>query len=121
MLRRIPIQDYLDSAIKKLNLQKMEMPPLIKGVRGTYNKSHTPENLAKGILRAMFNLNVNKDGTIRYDATELPILYFKPKEVGTDLERLKKIGYTHDKDGKPFKVSFLRGEDGLVRDQKDWG
>ena len=44
-------------------------PDLIKGVRGTSNKSHIPEHLAKGILRAKHNVHVNKDGTIRYDAS----------------------------------------------------
>ena len=103
MTKRINIQHYLETATKKLNIQKAEMPTLIKGVRGTSSASHIPENLAKGILRAMFNLHVNKDGTIRYDATELPILYFKPKEIGTDIETLKNLGYTHDKYGKPLE------------------
>ncbi len=98
--KRIDIQGYLDAAAKHLNLQKAEIPLLVKGVRGTSSAKHTPENLAKGILRAMFNLNVNKDGTIRYDATELPITHFKPKEILTDIGKLRELGYIHDIFGK---------------------
>ncbi len=98
--KRIEIQYYVGAAAKHLNLQKAEIPPLVKGVRGTSSTKHTPENLAKGILRAMFNLNVNKDGTIRYDATELPITHFKPKEILTDLQTLRELGYTHDINGR---------------------
>jgi DNA polymerase II large subunit len=103
--RKIDIKHYLDSAVRKLNLQKVEMPALIKGVRGTSSRSHVPENLAKGILRAIFNLNVNKDGTIRYDATEIPITHFKPSEIGTSIDKLKELGYTHDVYNKELENS----------------
>lgn len=71
-------------------------PDLIKGVRGTSNKDHIPEHLAKGILRAKHDVHVNKDGTIRYDMTQLPITHFKPKEIGTSIEKLKELGYEKD-------------------------
>lgn len=100
--RGINIQHYLDCAAKTLKLEGEEMPKLIKGVRGTSSAEHVPENLAKGILRAQFGLHVNKDGTIRYDATELPITQFKPKEIRASIEALKKLGYTHDLNDKPL-------------------
>ncbi len=37
---------------------------------------------------------------MRYDMTELPCTHFKPKEVGTSIECLKELGYTHDVYGK---------------------
>jgi len=103
MSQRIDIKSYLDSARKKLNLDRSEIPPLIKGVRGTSNQGHVPEHLCKGILRSIFNLNVNKDGTIRYDATELPITHFKPIEVETSIEKLKELGYNKDIYGNDLK------------------
>ncbi|MBU0457276.1 MAG: DNA polymerase II large subunit [Nanoarchaeota archaeon] len=72
------------------------VPDLIKGVRGTSNKNHVVEHLTKGILRAKHNIYVNKEGTTRYDCTELPITHFKPKEIGTSIEKLKEIGYEKD-------------------------
>ena len=98
--KRLDIKHYLESAAKKLGIMKTEIPALIKGVRGTSSGNHIPEHLAKGVLRASFNLHVNKDGTIRYDATEIPITHFKAKEIGVNVEKLKKLGYVKDIHGK---------------------
>jgi len=96
--RSIDIKHYYDAAVKKLKLN--ELPTLVKGVRGTSSINHIPEYLGKGILRALFNLHVNKDGTIRYDASEVPITHFKPKEIQTSIEKLKELGYKKDIYGK---------------------
>ena len=96
MPKRIDIKHYLDSAIKYLELNKGDIPSLIKGVRGTSSESHIPENIAKGILRAKYGLAVNKDGTIRYDGTEAPITHFKLKEIQISIEKLKELGYLKD-------------------------
>ncbi len=93
-LMKLDIKQHLTSATKLLGLNGA--PELIKGVRGTSNKDHVLEHLAKGVLRAKYNLYVNKDGTIRYDMTEMPLTHFKPKEVMTSLEKLHALGYTHD-------------------------
>lgn len=96
--RDIDLKHYFNSA-KELLGEKLH-PDLIKGVRGTSNKEHTIEHLAKGILRAKYTLYVNKDGTTRYDCTEQPLTHFKIKEIKTSIERLKKLGYTEDIYGK---------------------
>ncbi len=92
--RKLDIQHYFNSALLKLGMNSY--PELIKGVRGTSNETHIPEHLVKGILRAKHNLYVNKDGTIRYDMTETAITHFKPKEIGTSVEKLKELGYGLD-------------------------
>ncbi|OGJ12779.1 hypothetical protein A3K82_02455 [Candidatus Pacearchaeota archaeon RBG_19FT_COMBO_34_9] len=94
--RDLDIKHYFDKAVEKLKFQKSDVPPLIKGVRGTSSAEHNMEHLCKGILRARYNLQVNKDGTIRFDATELPIVSFKPKEIFVSIEKLKEIGYDKD-------------------------
>ncbi len=71
-------------------------PDLIKGVRGTSNKNHVVEHLAKGILRSKHEIYVNKEGTTRYDCTELPITHFKPKEICTPVPKLRELGYEKD-------------------------
>ncbi len=105
--REVDIEDYFNLAKQKLKLE--ELPPLIKGVRGTSNEMHLPEHLVKGILRAMHDLYVNKDGTIRYDMTEMPITHFKAKEIGINIERVKQLGYNKDIYGKE-----LENEDQLL-------
>ena len=99
--KKIDIKHYFNSALSHLGIK--QYPQLIKGVRGTSNKDHTPEHLAKGILRALHNVYTNKDGTIRYDMTEMPLTHFKPVEIGTPVDKLLKLGYTHDIEGKPLQ------------------
>ncbi len=99
--KKIDIKHYFDCALKKLGTR--HYPELIKGVRGTSNKDHVPENLVKGILRAKYGLYVNKDGTIRYDMTEMPITHFKPKEIRISLSKLKELGYNEDIYGNELK------------------
>ena len=77
-------------------------PDLIKGVRTTVNADHIPENLMKGIIRAKHEIHVNKDGTIRFDMSELPLTHFKPEEIYVSLEKLCELGYTHDIHDKPI-------------------
>ncbi|VVB78665.1 DNA polymerase II large subunit [uncultured archaeon] len=97
---RIDLKHYVEKAREKLGYMRVEVPALIKGVRGTSSEDHAMENLVKGILRAKYNLSVNKDGTIRYDMTELPISHFKPKEIEVNVVRLRELGYVHDCYGK---------------------
>ena len=92
--RSIDIKHYFYKSLEQIGSRSY--PDLIKGVRGLSSVEQIPEPLIKGILRAKHNINVNKDGTVRYDMTELPCTHFKPKEVGTTLEKLKSMGYTHD-------------------------
>jgi DNA polymerase II large subunit len=80
----------------KDNIKERNLPDTIKGVIGTISKHKTPEPLEKGILRAKHNVHVFKDGTTRFDMTDAPLTHFKPKELGTSLERLKELGYTKD-------------------------
>ena len=87
---------YFSKALEKLKMQRTEIPVLIKGVRGTSSAGHQIENIGKGILRAKHGLQVNKDGTIRFDATELPLTAFKPKEIFANIEKLKEMGYDKD-------------------------
>ena len=94
--RKIDIRKYFEGAKKSVGLRIEELPAAVKGVRGTSSEEHRCEYLAKGLLRAKYNLHVNKDGTIRYDMTEMPLTHFKPREIGTSIKILKKLGYEKD-------------------------
>jgi len=99
----LDINHYYNKAVEKLNLSKGEIPVLIKGVRGVSSEEKSVENLAKGILRAKYGLQVNKDGTIRFDATELPLVAFKPREISASVEKLRSLGYTEDVNGEDLR------------------
>ena len=94
MNKNVNLKDFFEKA-KELIREKGEIP-IIKGIEKTISKNCDVENLAKGILRAKFNLSVNRDGTIRYDGTEIPITHFKPFEIKTSVGKLKEIGYEKD-------------------------
>ncbi|MEK6898863.1 MAG: DNA polymerase II large subunit [Nanoarchaeota archaeon] len=97
--RVIDIGRYFSSAKQIAGVRLEELPVAIKGIRGSSSKDHSCEHLAKGFLRAKYDLHVNKDGTIRYDMTEMPVGFFKPAEIGTSVEDLRKLGYDKDIDG----------------------
>ncbi len=119
MKRRIEIKQLVDIALKNLGV---EMPKLVKGVKGTTNKSRVVEPIEKGILRAIHNLYVNKDGTIRFDAIEVPITHFKPKEIGTSVEKLRELGYTKDMFGRDLvsedQIVELKPQDVILPDSE---
>ncbi len=77
-------------------------PKLIKGVRATMNKFRYVEHPTKGLLRAKHSLRVNKDGTVRYDATELGTTHFTPKEIGLSIKKAHKLGYKKDIHNQPL-------------------
>lgn len=101
--KKVDIRALFEKAKKQLGLRGEDIQIVLKGVKGTSNKDHSCEHLAKGLLRAKYNLNVNKDGTIRYDMTEMPLTHFKPKEVETSLSKLISLGYEKDILGNPLE------------------
>ncbi|MCX9025093.1 MAG: DNA polymerase II large subunit [Candidatus Methanoperedens sp.] len=74
----------------------------IKGVIGLTSKNKTPEPLEKGILRAKHDIVMFKDGTVRYDLSDLPLTHIKPRELGVSVPKLKELGYVNDTYGKPL-------------------
>ncbi len=77
----------------------------VKGVKGLMTKEKTPEALEKAILRAKHNIWVFKDGTCRYDMTDLPVTHFKPEEIGLSVDKARKLGYKKDIHGEPLEDS----------------
>lgn len=83
----------------KLSSLKISLPKKIKGIFGLTNRFKVPEPIEKGILRAKNEVLVYKTAEIRYDATNIPLTHFKPKEIGIKIEKLKELGYTSDING----------------------
>ncbi|MQY53965.1 MAG: DNA polymerase II large subunit, partial [Methanosarcinales archaeon] len=76
----------------------------VKCVKGLISKQKVAEHLGKGILRAKHGVVVFKDGTIRYDFTNLPLTHFKPGEIGLSVEKAKELGYSHDIKGEELEI-----------------
>ncbi len=93
-------KNYINSALSSLGLT---LPKKFKAIFGLTNKFKLPEPIEKGILRAKNGLLVYKTAEIRYDATDIPLTHFKPKEIGTSIKKLKELGYEYDYQGNPLE------------------
>ena len=98
--RKIELGPLLNEALQRL---QEEAPPEVKGVRGMTSAHKIPEPIEKGILRAKHHVYVFKDGTVRFDATDVPLTHFRPQEVGISVERLRELGYKLDYNGEPLE------------------
>ncbi len=75
----------------------------VKGVKALMSSEHYPEPMEKGLLRALHGVTVFKDGTARFDMTDLPLTHFRPSEVGLTVERARELGYDVDAFGRPLE------------------
>jgi DNA polymerase II large subunit len=98
--RRVELKPLFEEALQRL---QEEAPPEVKGVRGMTSAHKIPEPIEKGILRAKHRVYVFKDGTVRFDATDVPLTHFRPREIGTSVGRLREMGYERDWNGEPLE------------------
>jgi DNA polymerase II large subunit len=82
---------------------------VLKGVKGLTSTIKTPEPVEKGVLRAKHGVSAFKDGTVRYDMTDLPVTVVRPAELDVTPDHLRELGYETDVHGDP-----LRHDDQLV-------
>jgi len=87
---------------KRIKMGLDRIPKKFKGVKGLTSLERFPEPLEKGILRAKHQLPTFKAGTIRFDMIDVPVTHFRPRDIGTSVERLNELGYAHDIDGQPL-------------------
>ncbi|MBN1134693.1 MAG: DNA polymerase II large subunit [Methanosarcinaceae archaeon] len=71
-----------------------------KGVKRLMSKHMTPEPLEKGVLRAKHGLFTFKDGTVRYDMSDLPLTHIRSHEIGVSAAKLRDMGYDKDIHGE---------------------
>ncbi|MEF8841302.1 MAG: DNA polymerase II large subunit [Haloarculaceae archaeon] len=81
----------------------------LKGVKGMMSAAKVPEPMEKGILRAKHGVSTFKDGTVRYDMTDLPVTSVRPAELDVTADHFRELGYTEDVHGQ-----VLRHDDQLV-------
>jgi len=93
-LQTVRLDHLLEDARISLGLDRV--PKRIKGVKKLMSKNQTPEPIEKGVLRAKHGLPVFRDGTIRFDMSDVPVTHFTPDEIEVEWNRLKHLGYTHD-------------------------
>lgn len=101
-MRNINFKDIYQKAFLNLGERNTNID-IIKGVKRMMSRNMTPEPLEKGILRAKHELYTFKDGTVRYDMSDIPLTHIRAKELGISVEKLLEIGYENDIHGKPLQ------------------
>jgi DNA polymerase II large subunit len=97
--REVNLVPFYTAAMKKVNMNL----PNIKAIKGMSSSMKMPEPIEKGMLRAKHEVYVYKDGTCRFDASDVPLTHFVPREIFVTVDDLKKLGYMHDIHGKPLE------------------
>ncbi|HMK46523.1 MAG TPA: DNA polymerase II large subunit, partial [Methanocella sp.] len=92
--QKIDVKGLYTAALKRVG--ERDNFEILKGVQGLISKEKAPEPLEKGILRAKHDVYVFKDGTIRYDLSDVPLTHFIPAEIGLSIERARELGYEKD-------------------------
>ncbi|AGB39697.1 DNA polymerase II large subunit [Natronococcus occultus] len=75
---------------------------ILKGVKGLTSTTKVPEPIEKGVLRAKHDVSAFKDGTVRYDMTDLPVTAVRASELDVDVGQLQALGYEEDIHGEPL-------------------
>ncbi|MFC6905346.1 DNA polymerase II large subunit [Halalkalicoccus tibetensis] len=75
----------------------------LKGVKGLTSSHKTPEPMEKGVLRAKHGVSAFKDGTVRYDMTDLPVTSVRPEELDVPVDEFRRLGYHEDVRGEPLE------------------
>ena len=104
--RRGEIQSVrLDTIIEdaRLRLGLDRIPRTVKCMKKIASRDQTPEAIEKGLLRAKFELPVFRDGTVRFDMSDVPVTHFTPREIGVSWQTIESLGYTHDVEGVPLE------------------
>ncbi|MFB6353226.1 MAG: hypothetical protein ABEJ92_03995, partial [Halobacteriales archaeon] len=91
---------------------------ILKGVKGLTSATKTPEPLEKAVLRAAHGVSTFKDGTVRYDMTDLPVTSVRPGEIDVPVEQFRGLGYERDLAGEPLEYDDqlvgLRAQDVIL-------
>ncbi|MFW6265472.1 MAG: DNA-directed DNA polymerase II large subunit [Halanaeroarchaeum sp.] len=93
---------------------------VLKGVKGLTSSEKVPEPIEKGVLRAKHGVTTFKDGTVRYDMTDLPVTAVRPEELDVTVGQFRELGYETDIRGDPLEhpdqLVELRVQDVVLSD-----
>ncbi|MFA9416083.1 DNA polymerase II large subunit [Natrinema sp. HArc-T2] len=106
--REIDVHEEFRDALESVG-ERENAFEILKGVKGLSSQNKIPEPIEKGILRAKHDVSAFKDGTVRYDMTDLPVTSVRASELDIDVGQLQALGYGEDIHGEP-----LTHEDQLV-------
>jgi len=95
----IDLNDEYWSALERTGEREASFE-ILKGVKGLSSADKTPEPIEKGVFRAKHGVTSFKDGTVRYDMTDLPVTSVRPEELDVTADHFRELGYETDIDGE---------------------
>ena len=99
--QEVDLREEYRNALSELGEREASFD-ILKGVKGLTSEHKVPEPIAKGVLRAKHNVSTFKDGTVRYDMTDLPVTSVRPEELDVTADHFRELGYETDIDGDPL-------------------
>ncbi|MDH5018814.1 DNA-directed DNA polymerase II large subunit [Halobacterium rubrum] len=115
----VDVGDEYRSALQAVGERENAFDQL-KGVEGLMSAEKVPEPMEKGVLRAKHGVTAFKDGTVRYDMTDLPVTAVRPRELDVTADHFRELGYTEDVHGDPLEhddqLVELRVQDVVLSD-----
>ena len=100
-IQSVRLDTILEDARIRLGIDRI--PRSVKCMKKIASRDQTPEAIEKGLLRAKFELPVFRDGTVRFDMSDVPVTHFTPREIGVSWQTIESLGYTHDVEGEPLQ------------------
>ena len=107
---KIDLDTVLQKAELRLNIRPDQVKEL-KGVKKLMSKNNAVEPIEKGILRSIHDISINKDGTCRYDMSDIPITHFKKSELTLTSEQLEALGYPDQELNEIYPQDIIIPED----------
>jgi DNA polymerase II large subunit len=100
-VREVDINEQYRDALESVG-ERENAFEILKGVKGLTSTTKVPEPIEKGVLRAKHDVSSFKDGTVRYDMTDLPVTSVRASELDVDVGQFQALGYEEDIHGEPL-------------------
>jgi DNA polymerase II large subunit len=101
-VQSVDLASEFDAALETVSVRESTLD-IVKGVKGLMSETKVPEPMEKGILRAKHGVTSFKDGTVRYDMTDLPVTAVRPAELDVSVADFRELGYETDVNGDPLE------------------
>lgn len=92
----VDLDEVLARSESRTGIKVTDLKGELKAVKKLMSSRKVCEPFEKGILRAFHDISTNKDGTCRFDMSDIPVTHFRAEEVGVENNKLGKLGYESD-------------------------
>lgn len=88
----VNLKEVFERSLSRIGVDQKSLKE-VKCVKKLMSRGRVAEPLEKGILRAYYDISVNKDGTCRYDMSDVPVTHFLSTEIRLPDKKAIELGY----------------------------